>query len=75
MGEAGARGHQQGKGERRGGRWESATGRGAAGSRPNPREGAAIATAVLEELLTRGAMVLVTTHLEELKAQAHLDPR
>ncbi len=41
----------------------------------DPREGAAIAIAVLEELLTRGAIVLVTTHLEELKALAHMDPR
>ncbi len=41
----------------------------------DPREGAAIAIAVLEELLTGGAVVLVTTHLEELKALAHLDPR
>ncbi len=41
----------------------------------DPREGAAIATAVLEELLDRGAIVLVTTHLEELKALAHLDHR
>lgn len=41
----------------------------------DPREGAAIATAVLEELLERGAVVLVTTHLEELKALAHLDKR
>lgn len=41
----------------------------------DPREGAAIATAVLEGLLERGAVVLVTTHLEELKALAHLDPR
>lgn len=41
----------------------------------DPREGAAIATAVLEELLDRGAVVLVTTHLEELKALAHLDKR
>ena len=41
----------------------------------DPREGAAIATAVLEDLLDRGAIVLVTTHLEELKALAHLDPR
>lgn len=41
----------------------------------DPREGAAIATAVLETLLERGANVLVTTHLEELKALAHLDPR
>lgn len=41
----------------------------------DPREGAAIAIAVLEELLGKGALVLVTTHLEELKALAHLDPR
>jgi DNA mismatch repair protein MutS2 len=41
----------------------------------DPREGAAIAIAVLEELLGKGAVVLVTTHLEELKALAHLDPR
>lgn len=41
----------------------------------DPREGAAIAVAVLEDLLDRGAMILVTTHLEELKALAHLDPR
>ena len=34
----------------------------------DPREGAALAAAVLEELLERGATVLVTTHLEELKA-------
>jgi DNA mismatch repair protein MutS2 len=41
----------------------------------DPREGAAIAIAVLEELLEKGAVVLVTTHLEELKALAHMDPR
>ncbi|MBL8920664.1 MAG: Smr/MutS family protein [Myxococcaceae bacterium] len=41
----------------------------------DPREGAAIATAVLEDLLEKGALVLVTTHLEELKALAHLDER
>lgn len=41
----------------------------------DPREGAAIAIAVLEELLGKGAYVLVTTHLEELKALAHMDPR
>ncbi|MHB8879490.1 MAG: endonuclease MutS2, partial [Myxococcaceae bacterium] len=41
----------------------------------DPREGAAIAIAVLEDLLERGAVVLVTTHLEELKALAHLDRR
>ncbi|NRD50410.1 endonuclease MutS2 [Corallococcus exiguus] len=41
----------------------------------DPREGAAIAIAVLEELLGKGVYVLVTTHLEELKALAHMDPR
>jgi DNA mismatch repair protein MutS2 len=41
----------------------------------DPREGAAIAIAVLEELLEKGVVVLVTTHLEELKALAHMDPR
>jgi len=41
----------------------------------DPKEGAAIAVAVLEELLGRGAVVLVTTHLEELKALAHVDAR
>ncbi len=41
----------------------------------DPREGAAIAIAVLEELLEKGAVVLVTTHLEELKALAHMDKR
>jgi DNA mismatch repair protein MutS2 len=41
----------------------------------DPREGAAIAIAVLEELLEKGAAVLVTTHLEELKALAHMDKR
>ncbi len=41
----------------------------------DPREGAAIAIAVLEDLIQRGATVLVTTHLEEVKALAHMDPR
>ncbi|MDY7228137.1 endonuclease MutS2 [Hyalangium rubrum] len=41
----------------------------------DPREGAAIAIAVLEELIEKGAVVLVTTHLEELKALAHMDKR
>lgn len=41
----------------------------------DPREGAAIAIAVLEDLIERGATVLVTTHLEEVKALAHMDPR
>ncbi len=41
----------------------------------DPKEGAAIAIAVLEQLLDKGATVLVTTHLEELKALAHMDER
>ncbi|MCI0570476.1 MAG: endonuclease MutS2, partial [Myxococcaceae bacterium] len=41
----------------------------------DPREGAAIAIALLEDLLDKGSTVLVTTHLEELKALAHMDPR
>jgi DNA mismatch repair protein MutS2 len=41
----------------------------------NPKEGAALATAVIDHLLAQGAMVLVTTHLEELKALAHTDAR
>jgi DNA mismatch repair protein MutS2 len=41
----------------------------------DPREGAAIATAVLEALIEHGAVVLATTHLEELKALAHVDSR
>jgi DNA mismatch repair protein MutS2 len=41
----------------------------------DPREGAALAIAVLEELLGHGAVALVTTHLEEVKALAHMDPR
>jgi DNA mismatch repair protein MutS2 len=41
----------------------------------DPREGAALAAALLEDLLERGAQVLVTTHLDELKALALTDPR
>ena len=41
----------------------------------DPREGAALAIAFLEELLGRGARALVTTHLEELKALTHVDAR
>ena len=41
----------------------------------DPREGAALASAILEEFLDRGATVLVTTHLDELKALALSDPR
>ncbi len=41
----------------------------------DPREGAALAISVLEELTGRGLRVLVTTHLEELKALTHVDRR
>jgi DNA mismatch repair protein MutS2 len=41
----------------------------------DPREGAALATSVLQELLDKGARVLVTTHLEEVKALTHVDSR
>jgi len=41
----------------------------------DPREGAAIAVAALESLVAKGAQVLITTHLEELKALALSDAR
>ncbi len=41
----------------------------------DPREGAAIAIASLEKLVDAGATVLITTHLEELKALGLSDPR
>src|SRR5262249_14351919 len=41
----------------------------------DPREGAAIAVAALEKLVSAGAQVLITTHLEELKALALADRR
>jgi DNA mismatch repair protein MutS2 len=41
----------------------------------DPREGAALAAAILEALVERGAAVLVTTHLDELKALALTDDR
>jgi DNA mismatch repair protein MutS2 len=41
----------------------------------DPREGGALATAVLEELVARGAVAVVTTHLEPLKLLALGDPR
>jgi DNA mismatch repair protein MutS2 len=41
----------------------------------DPREGAALAAAILEDLVERGAQVLVTTHLDELKALALTDGR
>src|SRR5205085_2881833 len=41
----------------------------------DPREGAALAVAALERLVAAGAQVLITTHLEELKALGLSDPR
>jgi DNA mismatch repair protein MutS2 len=41
----------------------------------DPREGAALAAAILEALVEKGANVLVTTHLDELKALALVDDR
>ncbi len=41
----------------------------------DPREGSALAAAILEKLLEKGAHVLVTTHFEALKALAASDPR
>src|SRR5512133_2354186 len=41
----------------------------------DPREGAALAAGILEALVERGAAVLVTTHLDELKALALTDAR
>jgi DNA mismatch repair protein MutS2 len=41
----------------------------------DPREGAALAAGILEALVERGAAVLVTTHLDELKALALTDVR
>jgi DNA mismatch repair protein MutS2 len=41
----------------------------------DPREGAAIASAMLEELADRGARIFLTTHLDELKAKGLTDPR
>lgn len=41
----------------------------------DPREGAALAIAILESLLDAGARVLVTTHLAALKALASTDDR
>jgi len=45
------------------------------GAGTDPDEGAAIGRAVVEELLHRGAAVVVSTHLSSLKAMAFTHPR
>jgi len=45
------------------------------GAGTDPDEGAALAQAILEELDTRGALVVATTHLEPLKTFAATHPR
>jgi DNA mismatch repair protein MutS2 len=44
------------------------------GAGTDPDEGAALAQAIMEELETRGALVMATTHLEPLKAFASTHP-
>jgi DNA mismatch repair protein MutS2 len=45
------------------------------GSGTDPEEGAALAAAVVEHLLSTGALLIVTTHLSSLKSFAVNDPR
>lgn len=44
------------------------------GAGTDPQEGSALARALLQELLDRGAMVLATTHFSEIKAFAYATP-